>query len=790
MSFLLQRIDGAAVTLQRVDSAVLRIGRGTDAQVRSDNVAVAMSHAAIETVPEGYLLVDRGSITGTYVNGAPADRRLLEKGDVIEIGDLRFTVQEASPHKPLFTRVERTVKQGSSVDPNAARRGESATIATGDTLEASTRDYQKAYSIRGSWITRRSLSWVALVLAAVLAGHWMSGESGERFMPGPLSAAHSMARTIDGRPVIPANACHACHADFEGPSDALCQDCHPGSTHQTGAAEAGECKSCHAEHRRQESLAGVSDRRCIDCHRDLSTVGGGEGVARAVTAFGENHPELTLLVSRDPEIRIPAGSAQLAKADPTSLRFDHECHLRGDCRTRPPTAGDPRRTAESLDCSSCHQMDAATGDFRDVSYEEHCGRCHVLSFDNRFAALPHGLPLEAVSGMIANAYAGSGPLISRNPTDAARIISRSDGGAAPLSAKAVRVAQMTVQGRCEECHTISEGRIAVPARYTSVFPGIRSFDHAVHSSAALGLQCESCHVGIASSRESATLSMPAMAQCAGCHGSAAGAAPAGLAGCTTCHYYHSLTRQHGEGWTVRTASLGVPAKTAARDPRQGSKVGQERAWMGIELTPIQWVLAGAVILLAFVAGVLLVGWATLRREKRKFAEQAGAASRRSPFAGSASPAAPAPPRSPTPDAPDPRPAPGAVAPSSEVTETVMLRKAKTHPDAPEGATVAVVWKGSIVWTAGPHEGLRLPLDDGGFYIGRDKDVAQLVIEDSRISRKHVWVGIRDGKPMVIDQSSTNGTFLNSRNNRIGEAELSPGDEVILSEDVARFRFDA
>jgi pSer/pThr/pTyr-binding forkhead associated (FHA) protein len=59
-----------------------------------------------------------------------------------------------------------------------------------------------------------------------------------------------------------------------------------------------------------------------------------------------------------------------------------------------------------------------------------------------------------------------------------------------------------------------------------------------------------------------------------------------------------------------------------------------------------------------------------------------------------------------------------------------------------------------------------------------------------VSKKHVWIGLREGIVMAIDQSSTNGTYLNKLGTRIGQVRLSPGDTIILSDDVARFVYKA
>jgi pSer/pThr/pTyr-binding forkhead associated (FHA) protein len=98
--------------------------------------------------------------------------------------------------------------------------------------------------------------------------------------------------------------------------------------------------------------------------------------------------------------------------------------------------------------------------------------------------------------------------------------------------------------------------------------------------------------------------------------------------------------------------------------------------------------------------------------------------------------------------------------------------------------------GALHATTGPLAGQSFPLKPDGFYIGRDRSVSQIVIETPSVSKRHVWVGIRDGVAMAIDQGSTNGTYLNTPGTRIGTVRLTPGDTLIISDDVARFVYRA
>lgn len=94
--------------------------------------------------------------------------------------------------------------------------------------------------------------------------------------------------------------------------------------------------------------------------------------------------------------------------------------------------------------------------------------------------------------------------------------------------------------------------------------------------------------------------------------------------------------------------------------------------------------------------------------------------------------------------------------------------------------------GTIQATAGPLAGRTFPIDPNGLYIGRDRTLAQVVVDSASVSKRHVWIGPRDGAMLAIDQNSTNGTYLNSTATPIAEARLSPGDILILADDVARF----
>lgn len=106
-------------------------------------------------------------------------------------------------------------------------------------------------------------------------------------------------------------------------------------------------------------------------------------------------------------------------------------------------------------------------------------------------------------------------------------------------------------------------------------------------------------------------------------------------------------------------------------------------------------------------------------------------------------------------------------------------------------TVAISY-GSITFVSGVLSGQEFDVNPEGAYIGREASLSQIVVPDPRISKRHLWIGVRDGLLKIVDQESRNGTFVNDpKSERVTEATLTSGDTVILGEsDVARFEYHA
>lgn len=146
-----------------------------------------------------------------------------------------------------------------------------------------------------------------------------------------------------------------------------------------------------------------------------------------------------------------------------------------------------------------------------------------------------------------------------------------------------------------------------------------------------------------------------------------------------------------------------------------------------------------------------------------------------------------------------RSAPSALTPPGAAEPDAPLQPAAPPPSDEELAAAAptlyvplpgeIVSHGRIEWIAGPLSGQTHELTDEGFTVGREAGAADVVIASPSISKKHLWIGVRDGEPVVVDQGSTNGTFLGRHGGeRVSTHRLTAEDIVVVANDAARFRY--
>ena len=104
-----------------LDKPLFRIGRRTDSDLRVSGVDVSREHAEVEQGDNGgWVLRDRGSRCGTFVNNEPITERMLRHGDQIRLGvksgtELVFLLDASTPASPSSTTAVADFRQVSSL---------------------------------------------------------------------------------------------------------------------------------------------------------------------------------------------------------------------------------------------------------------------------------------------------------------------------------------------------------------------------------------------------------------------------------------------------------------------------------------------------------------------------------------------------------------------------------------------------------------------------------------------------------------------------------------------------
>jgi S1-C subfamily serine protease len=97
--------------------------------------------------------------------------------------------------------------------------------------------------------------------------------------------------------------------------------------------------------------------------------------------------------------------------------------------------------------------------------------------------------------------------------------------------------------------------------------------------------------------------------------------------------------------------------------------------------------------------------------------------------------------------------------------------------APSGRDVNANGKmlGKFTILTGSRAGERLGLGGSGIRIGREGAICEIVLENPKVSRLHAEVVSIDGKVLLIDRNSSNGTYVNDQ--KIDKRFLKDGDII-------------
>ncbi len=113
----------------------------------------------------------------------------------------------------------------------------------------------------------------------------------------------------------------------------------------------------------------------------------------------------------------------------------------------------------------------------------------------------------------------------------------------------------------------------------------------------------------------------------------------------------------------------------------------------------------------------------------------------------------------------------------ESGHTMVLDREKLLRDKPRAPKATVEVKGG-------GERSSVQLGPEPLLIGRDQQ-NDVVLDDTRVSRKHAEIRLRLGRYTLYDLQSTNGTYVNGR--RVAEVVLSDGDRLSIGGVELQFR---
>jgi hypothetical protein len=102
--------------------------------------------------------------------------------------------------------------------------------------------------------------------------------------------------------------------------------------------------------------------------------------------------------------------------------------------------------------------------------------------------------------------------------------------------------------------------------------------------------------------------------------------------------------------------------------------------------------------------------------------------------------------------------------------------------APTHALSGQTW-GQLVIVGGPKQGVVFPLRQPTVTVGRAGD-NNIVLQDTGVSGYHARFELRGAQAFVVDQNSSNGTFVNGQ--RVQQTQLAGGEVILMGDTHLRF----
>lgn len=569
VTFLSRRGTAIMRRSQRSSGERVRIGRGTDNEVRLGDIHVGL-HAAALVMQDGQLAIERLDNSLLEVNGTSVEAATLRIGDEVRLGPYRIEILAPPSGCDGAIQIELAQPMGASAERVAGMRvGLDRTSAS-----------KRAYAWTGFLvIVVVCLAVPIIVFSGGFSQIWQRDTTSHP-VPKAVGLSWNAGEFSNAHRFFAAD-CATCHQGaFSRVADAACLACHNTVgghvPHGVGLGSVGDklaasrCIDCHTEHRGLDGSVIRTAGLCLDCHRNMAEAAPATGVSD-VRSFPGGHPQFraTLVAdaAKDETARVALGASPPPVNRP-GIKFLHKEHLDTLGRT---ALGD----RQVKGCPDCHVPDPAGQGFMPITYKDQCQRCHELTFDKvalpwQDAKVPHGDD-RGVIAAVWNFYAGlalhggmsdeppASPAVERRgagnapPAAPSALLGDAQAWVATKSATAVKIIFDPKRG-CAYCHysTAADGawniekmlsdamapaappaHVVAPVVLRSRFLPWARFDHASHR----GMTCVDCHAVKEASADGEALMIPGKENCVRCHGGE-NASLRAQSTCISCHEFH------------------------------------------------------------------------------------------------------------------------------------------------------------------------------------------------------------------------------------------------------------
>ena len=529
---------------------VLRIGRGAENEIFLSDFRVPLHLAELHEGADG-LFIEANGTNDLRLNGSIIRKAHVNAGDVVGIGPYELIVTEPEDGINIAVTIELVHPIGDDVESLLSR----STLTTNNI-----------------GLTKRASSWILASLTLILflaLPLFMADTPLTKYFGDPVSdkTANSMTNQNDvdfdvswvsgevmNSHKFFANDCAACHTKaFVMVEDAACTACH---TKQHGHIDkvkfpaeeltSTRCATCHTDHQGPHPIRAAKQELCSDCHNDLDRKVEGMHLAN-VSDFETNHPQFKPTIWQNPSKGIQKRiSLDDNPVEVSNLKFPHKTHMNVN-RMRNPTTGKNTQ----LECASCHVPEISGAYIEPVKMEEHCGDCHLLTFDSIAPKrmVSHGKP-EEIYQELTEFYSSLALKGGASDKTAPKVVRRRPG--TPFvngeeKKEALQWADLKTKkaarylfsaSQCGSCHEVikdqknASGYSVEPVKVTQIWQPKSVFDHGKHKDVA----CAECHAADTSMKSSDVL-LPKIEGCQTCHGGeqATDKIPST---CISCHGFH------------------------------------------------------------------------------------------------------------------------------------------------------------------------------------------------------------------------------------------------------------